>query len=51
MPLDTELLVQSHTPYADLHHYKQKTVLIVGGVADNCQKIAKAYVEAFELAK
>ena len=44
--IDTELLIQSHTPYADLHHYKEKTVLIVGGETDSCRNIAKTYVES-----
>ena len=47
LPLDVNLLVQSHTPYADFHQYKKKTVLVVGGEADSCQKIARAYVMSF----
>lgn len=52
LPLDVDLLVQSHTPYADFHHYKEKTILVVGGEANSCQQIAKAYVASFiELSK
>lgn len=43
VPLDTSMFVQSHTPFADMHHLKEKTVMVVGGEADKCRKVAEAY--------
>ncbi|KAF1952614.1 HAD-superfamily hydrolase [Byssothecium circinans] len=43
VPLDTRLFVQSHTPFADMHEYKDKTVLVVGGEADKCRLVAEQY--------
>nr|POE49743.1 putative cdp-alcohol phosphatidyltransferase class-i family protein c22a12.08c [Quercus suber] len=41
IPLDVDMFVQSHTPFAELSQYKDKTVLVVGGDYDNCQRVAK----------
>jgi hypothetical protein len=34
------MFVQSHTPFADMDHLK---VMVVGGEADKCRKVAEAY--------
>lgn len=43
--LDVGMFVQSHTPFADMHDYKgqDKTVLVVGGDYDKCQRVAKEH--------
>lgn len=48
VPLDTSVLVQSHTPFAELVHGKNGTpamkdqcVLVIGGEGDNCRKVAE----------
>lgn len=41
--LDTSLIVQSHTPYADMRDLHGKTVLVVGGDYDKCQLVAQKY--------
>ena len=41
--IDTTMFIQSHTPFADMDQYKDKTVLVVGGEADNCRAVAEAY--------
>ncbi|KAH8723497.1 cat eye syndrome critical region protein 5 precursor [Phaeosphaeriaceae sp. PMI808] len=41
--IDTSMFVQSHTPFADMDHYKNKTVMVVGGEADKCRVVAEAY--------
>jgi len=38
-----EMVVQSHSPFEDLHDLKDKTVLVLGGIADNCRKVAEQY--------
>jgi len=43
VPLSTNLFVQSHTPFADLEQYKDKTILVVGGEEDKCRHVAQAY--------
>ncbi len=43
VPLDASLLVQSHTPFADMDHLKDKTVMVVGGVEDKCRAVAESY--------
>ncbi|KAH6620159.1 hypothetical protein C7974DRAFT_316023, partial [Boeremia exigua] len=43
VPLDTSMFVQSHTPFADMDHYKDKTVMVVGGAEDKCRQVAEAY--------
>jgi HAD superfamily hydrolase (TIGR01456 family) len=43
VPLDTSLFVQSHTPFADYTQYHDKTVLVVGGNYDKCQRVAQGY--------
>ena len=45
MPLDTSMFVQSHTPFADLDEYKDKTVLVVGGGGDKCREVAERYTD------
>jgi ribonucleotide monophosphatase NagD (HAD superfamily) len=42
VPLDTSMFVQSHTPFADLDQYKDKTILVVGGQEDKCRHAAEA---------
>jgi HAD superfamily hydrolase (TIGR01450 family) len=44
VPLDTSMFIQSHTPFADLDEYKDKTVLVIGGDGDNCRRVAEASV-------
>lgn len=41
--MDTSMFVQSHTPFADMDQYKDKTVMVVGGDSDKCRKVAEAY--------
>ncbi|KAF2109704.1 HAD-like domain-containing protein [Lophiotrema nucula] len=43
IPLDTSMFVQSHTPFADMHEYKEKTVLVMGGDEDHCRIVAERY--------
>lgn len=38
--LDIGMFVQSHTPFSELNEYKDKTVLVVGGDFDGCQRVA-----------
>ena len=37
------MFIQSHTPFADLKQYHDKTVLVVGGDYDKCQLVAQKY--------
>ncbi|KAK5112441.1 hypothetical protein LTR85_011550 [Meristemomyces frigidus] len=41
--LDIGMFVQSHTPFADMKEYHDKTVLVVGGDYDKCQRVAKEH--------
>jgi ribonucleotide monophosphatase NagD (HAD superfamily) len=41
--IDTNMFVQSHTPFADMDQYKDKTVMVVGGEGDMCRAVAQAY--------
>ncbi|TKA80045.1 hypothetical protein B0A55_01755 [Friedmanniomyces simplex] len=41
--LNVDMFVQSHTPFAEMHEYKDKTVLVVGGDYDKCQLVAKEH--------
>lgn len=41
--LDVGMFVQSHTPFADMKQYHDKTVLVVGGDYDKCQRVAKEH--------
>jgi HAD superfamily hydrolase (TIGR01456 family) len=43
VPISTSMFVQSHTPFADMHQYKDKTVMVVGGDADKCRVVAERY--------
>lgn len=48
VPLDESVIVQSHTPFAELVHepdtkLKDKCVLVVGGEGGNCRKVAERY--------
>ncbi|KAF2788615.1 cat eye syndrome critical region protein 5 precursor [Melanomma pulvis-pyrius CBS 109.77] len=43
VPIDTSMFVQSHTPFADMDEYKDKTVMVVGGVEDRCRLVAEKY--------
>jgi len=41
VPLDVAMFTQSHTPFAEhAAAYKDKTVLVVGGDGDKCQRVA-----------
>jgi ribonucleotide monophosphatase NagD (HAD superfamily) len=44
IPLDTSMFIQSHTPFADLEEYKDKTILVLGGDEDRCRFVAEQYV-------
>lgn len=37
------MFVQSHTPFADMDEYKNKTVMVVGGDEDRCRVVAEKY--------
>jgi ribonucleotide monophosphatase NagD (HAD superfamily) len=41
--MDTGMFVQSHTPFADMDQYKDKTVMVVGGESNKCRAVAEAY--------
>ena len=45
IPLNVDMFVQSHTPFADLvdgeEQYKNKCVLVTGGDGDACRKVAE----------
>lgn len=43
VPVDTSMFVQSHTPFADMDEYKNKTVMVVGGDEDKCRLVAERY--------
>ncbi|KAK3702102.1 hypothetical protein LTR37_015077 [Vermiconidia calcicola] len=43
VPLDAGMIVQSHSPFADMNEYHDKTVLVVGGDYDQCQRVAQKY--------
>ncbi|RAH80302.1 aspartyl-tRNA synthetase [Aspergillus japonicus CBS 114.51] len=50
VPLDAELIVQSHSPFAELVHgtegpgpLENKCVLVVGGEGDRCRQVAHQY--------
>ncbi|USW50590.1 Putative HAD-superfamily hydrolase, subfamily IIA, HAD superfamily [Septoria linicola] len=43
LELDEKLIVQSHTPFSELRDLHEKTVLVVGGERDNCQRVAESY--------
>ena len=46
LPLDTSVIVQSHTPFSELVHgpnveLRDKCVLVVGGHGNNCRVVAE----------
>jgi hypothetical protein len=43
------MFVQSHTPFADLDEYKDKTVLVVGGDGDSCRAVAETSVRLYNI--
>ncbi|KAF2703936.1 HAD-superfamily hydrolase [Pleomassaria siparia CBS 279.74] len=43
VPISTSMFVQSHTPFADMEEFKDKTVMVVGGVEDKCRIVAEKY--------
>jgi len=47
VPLSSTMFIQSHTPFADLDEYKNKTILVVGGDEDKCRVVAERYVFGF----
>ncbi|EEH34069.2 aspartyl-tRNA synthetase [Paracoccidioides lutzii Pb01] len=50
IPLDTDMIIQSHTPFAELvkdneeqYSLRDKCVLVVGGVGGKCRSVAQRY--------
>ncbi|KAL1630706.1 hypothetical protein SLS54_000577 [Diplodia seriata] len=43
LPLSTSNFLQSHTPFAGMDHYKDKTVLVCGGDGAKCRDVAEKY--------
>lgn len=43
VPLDTSMFIQSHTPFADMEQYKDKTVMVLGGEEEKCRVVAERY--------
>ncbi|KAF2146386.1 uncharacterized protein K452DRAFT_283654 [Aplosporella prunicola CBS 121167] len=43
VPIHLDQFVQSHTPFARMDAYKDKTVLVVGGDGDSCRGVAEMY--------
>lgn len=43
VPIDARMIVQSHTPFANLEVYKEGTALIIGGERDSCRQVAELY--------
>lgn len=50
VPLDPNVIIQSHSPFAELVHgtaeqasLKEKCVMVVGGDGDSCRKVAERY--------
>ncbi|KIW07588.1 TIGR01456 family HAD hydrolase [Verruconis gallopava] len=41
--ISTSNFMQSHTPFADLAQYKDKTILVLGGDEDKCRSVAENY--------
>jgi ribonucleotide monophosphatase NagD (HAD superfamily) len=41
IPLDTDMFIQSHTPFADMERFKDKTIMVIGGEGDNCRQVAE----------
>jgi ribonucleotide monophosphatase NagD (HAD superfamily) len=41
IPLDTDMFIQSHTPFADMERFKEKTIMVIGGEGDNCRQVAE----------
>lgn len=51
VPLDPSVIVQSHSPFAELVHgtdedkaLQNKCVMVVGGEGDGCRRVAEMYV-------
>jgi hypothetical protein len=40
IPLDVGMFVQSHTPFAMMDEYKDKTILVAGGDGEKCRNVA-----------
>lgn len=54
VPLDESVIIQSHSPFAELVHgqdenssLENKRVLVVGGEGDGCRRVAERYVVTF----
>lgn len=45
--INTQEIVQSHTPFQDMQDYKEGTTLIVGGEYDNARAVAEKYISTF----
>ena len=45
LPLDASVIIQSHSPFAELAgSLENKRVLVVGGDGDRCRQVAETYV-------
>lgn len=45
VPLDPSVIIQSHSPFAELAGaLENKRVLVVGGDSDRCRQVAERYV-------
>lgn len=46
VPLDATVLIQSHSPFAELAaSLENKRVLVAGGDNDSCRRVAERYVQ------
>ena len=43
VPIGPEQVLQSHTPFQDMHEFKDGTTLIVGGDYENAREVAHKY--------
>jgi ribonucleotide monophosphatase NagD (HAD superfamily) len=56
IPLDPSVIVQSHSPFAELVHgafeqeaLENKCILVAGGDGDGCRQVAQRFVQTFYL--
>ena len=43
IPLSENMIVQAHTPFAEMKQYHDKTVLVIGGDYADCKTVAESY--------
>ncbi|KAI9819125.1 MAG: hypothetical protein M1827_007281 [Pycnora praestabilis] len=44
LPLDVNMFIQSHTPFAEMaKDYQERTVLVIGGHGNSCRRVAQKY--------